>query len=167
MMFGKLFRSHQSEALTVLSPVKGIFSPLSEFPDEVFASGVMGAGVMIAPEDGTILAPIDGKIEALMPSAHALGITATNGVQILIHVGKDTVELNGKYLTALVKNGQQVTAGTPLLNCDFGQIQAAGYPSEVAVVAVQQTQIKLVATLPTTSQAGQPLFDISMEVYQE
>ena len=108
------------------SPVNGDLLSLDDVPDEVFASGAMGQGVAINPESTTILSPCDGEIVTLFPSKHALGLRCENGVEILIHVGLDTVTLNGSAFESHVIEGQKVTLGQPLLTFDIDAIEKAG-----------------------------------------
>ncbi len=109
--------------LDVYCPIKGAVKPLSELTDDAFASGAMGQGVAIIPSEGKVYAPFDGIIEVLFPTKHAIGIKSTNGVELLIHVGMDTVELNGQYFQAHVKQGDQVQKGQLLLSFDQKEIE--------------------------------------------
>ncbi|WP_160677243.1 beta-glucoside-specific PTS transporter subunit IIABC [Clostridium sp. C8-1-8] len=111
----------------IFTPVEGEVRPLSELKDEAFASGVMGKGVAIYPKSGKIIAPTDGVITTLFPTKHAIGITTDNGAEILIHVGMDTVELNGKHFTAKIKQGDRVKKGDLLIEFDIKSIENQGY----------------------------------------
>ncbi|PHL19905.1 PTS sugar transporter subunit IIA, partial [Enterococcus faecium] len=112
---------------TLNSPLTGKVLPLSEVPDQVFSSGVMGKGIAIDPEVGELVAPADGEITTIFPTGHAVGITTTDGAEILIHIGMDTVELNGNGYEILVKQGDLVKAGDLLIRFDIEAIKAAGY----------------------------------------
>lgn len=119
----------------VACPVEGKVIPLTEIDDVSFAYGMLGPGVGILPEKERVLAPFDGEVSALFETKHALGLTSDEGgVEVLIHVGINTVELKGAYLTALVKAGEKVKAGQPLLEFDKEKIEAAGYNTTVAVL---------------------------------
>ncbi len=119
----------------VACPVEGDVIPLTEIPDVTFAYGMLGPGVGIRPEKEIVLAPFDGEVSALFETRHAVGLTSDEGgVEVLIHVGINTVELNGAFLTALVKAGEKVKAGQPLLKFDRAKIEAAGYNTTVAVL---------------------------------
>lgn len=119
----------------VACPVDGTVIPLTEIKDITFACGMLGPGVGILPEKETILAPFDGEVSALFETKHALGLTSDEGgVEVLIHVGINTVELKGAYMTALVKAGEKVKAGQPLLEFDKEKIEAAGYNTTIAVL---------------------------------
>ena len=106
--------------------MNGKVVPLSEVPDEVFATGVLGEGVAILPSDGKVYAPCDAAVSQMMDSRHAIGLVADNGVEILIHVGLETVALEGKPFTYHVKADQEVKKGDLLLTADLDAITAAG-----------------------------------------
>ena len=103
-------------------PLNGESLPLSEVPDPVFGSGAMGPGFAIQPTDGEVRAPLSGVVETVFPTRHAIGLKTDSGLEILIHVGIDTVNLNGQGFSALVKQGERVTAGQPLLRADLDAI---------------------------------------------
>lgn len=117
----------KGEKIVVASPLKGKTIKLSEVKDEAFSSGALGDGVAIMPEEGVLYAPMDGTISALFPTGHAIGMTAENGVQLLMHVGMDTVQLEGKGFKPLVSAGDIVKKGQKLLEFDIALIQDAGY----------------------------------------
>lgn len=122
-------------AYPVACPVTGEVIPLSQIPDSTFASGMMGPGVGILPEDELIRAPFDGEVSALFDTRHAIGLTSDDGgVEVLIHIGIDTVELRGAYITAMIAPGERVRAGQPLLKVDLEKIREAGYDTTVAVL---------------------------------
>ena len=130
------------------SPIIGHMIPLSEVKDEVFSSKVMGEGIAVIPSKGELYAPVDGKIEMIFNTNHALGMLTTNGAQLLFHVGLDTVQLGGKYFEPLVKVGDEVKAGDLLLKFDLGKIIEEGYdPVTVAVVTNKDEYAVKVANL--------------------
>ncbi|MED3688255.1 N-acetylglucosamine-specific PTS transporter subunit IIBC [Peribacillus butanolivorans] len=104
-------------------PLEGNVLPLDQVPDQVFAMKMMGDGFAIEPVNGTLVSPIDGEVFSIFPTKHALGLKMNNGLEILIHVGLDTVKLNGEGFTSLVQEGQKITKGTPLLEVDLDFIQ--------------------------------------------
>lgn len=118
----------------IACPVKGTILPLSEAKDEAFASEALGKGVVIEPEDGIVVAPFDGTIVTLFPSKHAIGIVSEEGAEVLIHIGINTVELNGKYFDANVKQGDVVKAGQTLVTFDKAAIEKEGYCSQVMII---------------------------------
>ena len=129
----KVIKANAEEKI-IFSPLKGKIIPLKEVPDEAFASEAMGKGLAIIPEEGKILSPVDGVISALFPTLHAIGITSDNGVEILIHVGIDTVNLNGKYYEAKVKANDRVQVGTQLLTFDKDAIEKEGYETVTPII---------------------------------
>jgi len=118
----------------VVSPLKGEVKALSEVKDEAFSTGVLGKGVAIEPAEGKIVSPVDGTLTTLFPTLHALGITSDSGAEILIHVGMDTVKLEGKHFTAKAKQGDRVVKGQVLVEFDVKAIKAEGYSLTTPVV---------------------------------
>ena len=126
---------------SVLQPVKGVVIPREEIPDETFASGVLGDGVGIQPSDEVVVAPFDGTITSVAESKHAVGIES-NGMEMLIHVGVDTVNMKGDGFTCLVKDGEAVKAGQPLIRFSKSKIKAAGYSDTVAVLLTNSDDLE-------------------------
>lgn len=124
----------QAENNTLYAPVKGNVISRDAIPDETFASGMLGDGVGIEPEVGVVVAPCDGEIASLTDTRHAVGMTGAGGLEILIHVGVDTVNMKGDGFELFVKMGDQVKAGQKLLTFDIGKIKAAGYRTTTAVL---------------------------------
>lgn len=117
-----------SDSITnICAPVKGQLVPLSSVNDPTFAEEILGKGAAVIPEDGTLVSPVKGKVQTVFATKHALGLVSDSGVEILIHVGLDTVNLNGKYYEALVQDGDSVEVGTPILKVDFAGIKSEGY----------------------------------------
>lgn len=115
-------------------PVPGKMIPLSEVPDETFASGVLGDGIGVEPSEGKVYAPFDGTVVNIFDTKHAIGMESTDGVEILIHIGIDTVSLAGAPFTIHVENGQQVKKGELIAEFDMEQIQAAGLSTVTPVI---------------------------------
>lgn len=118
----------------VCAPVSGEVIAMSEIPDETFATGVLGEGVGIKPSEGRVAAPFSGTISSVADSRHAVGVTSPEGLEVLIHVGVDTVDMGGRGFTARVKEGDTVAAGQELIAFDRKAIQAAGHPDIVVVL---------------------------------
>lgn len=118
----------------LVSPLNGDVKPLSEIKDEVFSSGAMGQGVAIESSEGVLHAPADGKIALVFPTGHVVGINTTDGAEVLMHIGMDTVNLQGKGFKTLVQKGQEVKAGDPLVEFNIKEIKAAGYEVATPVV---------------------------------
>lgn len=117
-----------------VSPVKGKVLPLTESKDEGFSSEGLGKGIVIIPSEGRVTAPYDAKVEALFPTNHAVCLSAANGIELMIHVGIDTVNLQGKCFKACVQQGDLVKAGDTLLEFDTAGIKAAGYSEQTMVI---------------------------------
>jgi PTS system sucrose-specific IIC component len=117
----------------VLQPVKGKVIPLEDIPDETFASGILGQGVGIEPSEGIVMAPFDGVVTSVFDTKHAITLES-NGMEMLIHVGINTVNMKGEGFTAFVKDGDTVKAGQKLLGFDRNAIKKAGYSDTVAVL---------------------------------
>ncbi|MDK4468472.1 beta-glucoside-specific PTS transporter subunit IIABC [Enterococcus hirae] len=121
------------------SPLSGKVLPLSDVPDKVFSSGAMGKGLAIDPEKGELIAPADGEITTIFPTGHAVGLTTKDGIEILMHIGMDTVELDGQGFETFVKQGDQVKAGDLLVRFDIEAIKAAGY-SVITPIVITNTE---------------------------
>lgn len=120
---------------TVLgAPLKGEVRDLNEVEDEAFSSGVLGKGGAILPSDGKVVSPVDGTIVTFFPTSHAIGIQSDSGVEILIHVGMDTVKLNGKYFNPKAKEGDHIKKGQLLLEFDIDNIKKEGYSTLTPII---------------------------------
>lgn len=147
------------EKSDLISPLTGQAKELSQATDPVFASGVMGQGVLIDPSEGLLVAPVDGEVSVLFPTNHAVGITAANGLELLMHIGMDTVSLEGKGFTAHVKQGDKVKAGDKLISFDIDVIKAAGLVAETPVIVTNQTDFntEILGELPRSVERGQAI----------
>ena len=121
------------------SPLSGKVLPLSDVPGKVFSSGAMGKGLAIDPEKGELIAPADGEITTIFPTGHAVGLTTKDGIEILMHIGMDTVELEGQGFETFVKQGDQVKAGDLLVRFNIEAIKAAGY-SVITPIVITNTE---------------------------
>lgn len=135
-----------SAVKTVMSPLSGEAIPLSEVKDEVFSSEAMGKGCAVIPTEGKVYAPFDGTIVGLLDSHHAIGLESKNGIEILIHVGMDTVKLNGKHFTCHVEENQQVRKGQLLLEFDIEAIKKEGYEVITPIVITNSDEFTDVKT---------------------
>ena len=126
---------------TVLQPVEGKVIPRESIPDDTFASGVLGDGVGVEPTGSVVVAPFDGTISSVAESQHAVGVEC-NGMEMLIHVGVDTVNMNGDGFRCLVKEGDAVKAGQKLIEFDRAKIKAAGYSDTVAVLLTNSDDLE-------------------------
>ena len=123
-----------TRSIVVTAPFSGTLVPLSEVPDETFASGVLGEGIAIEPSDGLFCSPVDGTVETIAETKHAIGFAADNGPEILVHVGLETVSLNGEGFEILVKEGDRVKAGQPVAKADLALIRERGLKTITSIV---------------------------------
>nr|WP_314459799.1 beta-glucoside-specific PTS transporter subunit IIABC [uncultured Clostridium sp.] len=145
----------------ILSPLSGSIKPLSQAKDSAFANGTLGKGVVIIPENGELTSPVDGTVTALFPTLHAIGITSESGIEILIHIGLDTVQLEGKGFKAFVQTDDKVKKGQTLLTFDKKSIEEAGYSLETPVLITNPGDIlDIIETTKTTVKAKEELMTI-------
>ena len=130
----------KQDGKAVYSPLEGKLIPMTEVPDETFASKALGDGVAVIPEKGCVYAPFDGEVEMVYDTGHAIGLVREDGMEVLIHVGINTVELGGKYYTAKVSNGQKIKKGDLLLEFDMDEIAKAGYSMVTPVIVTNSDE---------------------------
>ena len=148
--------------LTVTAPIKGRSVPLSEVADPTFSQGLLGPGMAIVPDSGPVVSPVDGEVLVAFPTGHAYGLRSASGVELLIHVGMDTVKLDGKGFTPHVKAGDKVRRGTPLVDVDWAAIKAAGYETVTPVVVSNATKFGGVSeTSPTEVNLGDAFYSVA------
>ena len=140
--------SIQCQPGAVYAPVSGTAIPSEEIPDETFATGVLGQGVGINPAGGIVAAPFDGEISSVTDTRHAVGITSPDGMELLIHVGVDTVAMQGDGFECFVQEGQQVKAGDKLIAFDRDKIAAAGHPDIVVVLVTNSDDYESLTIQP-------------------
>ncbi|GAB2451685.1 PTS system beta-glucosides-specific IIC component [Conyzicola lurida] len=150
-------------AVQLVSPLAGSVIPLSEVDDAVFSAGILGEGVAIRPTDGKVLAPIAGVVTALLDSKHAVGIRGDDGVEVLVHVGLDTVQLEGKPFTAHVAVDDRVVAGQLLIEADLAAITAAGYDTTTPVLVTNSADFSVAVLATGTVKAGDSLVSITQK----
>lgn len=127
---------------TLQSPLTGEIVALADVPDEVFASGVLGKGIAVNPSEGKIFAPADAEVTTLFPTGHAIGLKTSNGAELLIHIGMDTVKMNGDGFKTHVAQGDTVKQGQLLIEFDIKKIKAAGYPIITPVIVTNSADYK-------------------------
>ena len=135
MLFGK-------KELAFLSPVSGNVVPLEKIPDEAFSSGMLGVGFGISPASGAILSPVSGRIESVAEAKHAYTLLTEEGLDVLVHIGVDTVSLGGVGFSPLVKAGDRVCAGDPICRADIEWIRKKGLPDVVVVLITNPERIE-------------------------
>ena len=148
-----------AESAEVVSPLAGQVKPLSQATDPVFSSGVMGQGVVIEPSQGELVSPVNGTVTVLFPTKHAVGIVSEEGVEMLMHIGMDTVSLDGKGFEAHVEQGDKVVVGQQLISFDMDVIKKAGLVTETPVIITNQDdfQADVEGDLPRDIKRGDAL----------
>ena len=148
-----------AESAEVVSPLAGQVKPLSQATDPVFSSGVMGQGVVIEPSQGELVSPVNGTVTVLFPTKHAVGIVSEEGVEMLMHIGMDTVSLDGKGFEAHVEQGDKVVVGQQLISFDMDVIKKAGLVTETPVIITNQDdfQADVEGNLPRDIKRGEVL----------
>lgn len=138
----KVIEAVKANEETIVAPIEGTIKPVEESSDAAFASGALGKGVVIIPSDGKVYAPVSGTVTVLFPSLHAIGITSDSGVELLIHIGINTVQLDGKGYTAHIKQGDHVECGQLLVEFDMDYITSEGYSLETPVLVTNYNDLK-------------------------
>lgn len=162
-MLRSLFsRKKKQQEVTILAPLTGVVVPLSEVPDPVFAQQVVGDGVAIDPTEGVLVSPVDGKVTHLFPTHHAIALTSDSGLEILMHIGIDTVKLKGKGFTPFVVVGDQVKAGDKLIEFQLETIRQAGCATVTPVVITNGDVVaeKQVVAPPNVHAGQEPLMNV-------
>lgn len=145
----------------LVSPLDGELLPLSEVKDEVFSSGAMGEGVAIEPSQGVLHAPDDGRVVMTFPTGHAIGMKTKDGAEILMHIGMDTVNLQGKGFETLVDKGDEVKAGDELVKFDIDEIHSAGYIVTTSIVVTNSKDYEKVSVVCQGEvKVGQEILDL-------
>lgn len=135
-------RQHLVNQIEIVAPMTGKAVPLEQVPDEAFAQKFMGDGVAIEPADGVLVSPFDGKVAHLIDTHHAVIVEHESGLQMLLHIGINTVALKGQGFHAKAAAGDAVKAGQPLIECDLEAVKAAGYPVITPVVMANQETVE-------------------------
>ncbi|EGJ36920.1 PTS family sucrose porter, EIIBC component [Streptococcus sanguinis SK49] len=148
-----------SAPVTITSPLAGEVKELSQATDPVFAQGLMGRGVVIVPSQGELVSPVNGRVTVFFPTKHAIGILSDEGVEILMHIGMDTVNLEGKGFEGYVSQGDKVKVGDKLISFDIDMIKKAGYVTETPVIITNSDkyQVEELEQLPHAVERGSQL----------
>ncbi|MBO8164902.1 MAG: PTS glucose transporter subunit IIA [Brevibacillus sp.] len=156
-MLGKLFaHKKRQRQVALLAPLSGRVIPLESVSDPVFSQKMAGDGVAIIPVEGKLLSPINGTVVSLLKTGHAVGLATEDGLEILLHIGLDTVKLEGKGFSPEVRIGEKVTAGDVLIRFDLDVIKEAGFSPVTPVVITNEQQMVSDKTFHTnlTAEAG-------------
>lgn len=150
-----------SAPVTITSPLAGEVKELSQATDPVFAQGLMGRGVVIIPSQGELVSPVNGRVTVFFPTKHAIGILSDEGVEILMHIGMDTVNLEGKGFEGYVSQGDKVKVGDKLISFDIDMIKKAGYVTETPVIITNSDsyQVEELEQLPRAVERGSQLMN--------
>ncbi len=149
--------------LTISAPVSGRILTLAEVDDPTFSEHILGDGFAIVPEDGVIKAPADAVIESVAQTSHAVSMRTDGGVELLIHVGIDTVELDGKYFRVPVSVGDHVKTGDVLIEADLDSVKQAGYDTVTPVIVTNMDEVASVSAAADTAEAGKPFLILGMK----
>ena len=151
-----------SAPVTITSPLAGEVKELSQATDPVFAQGLMGRGVVIVPSQGELVSPVNGRVTVFFPTKHAIGILSDEGVEILMHIGMDTVNLEGKGFEGYVSQGDKVKVGDKLISFDIDMIKKAGYVTETPVIITNSDsyQVEELEQLPRAVERGSQLMNV-------
>lgn len=127
--------------MKVYCPVKGKRKLLEKVNDEAFAQKMMGDGIAVIPSSGEVFSPVDGEVTMLFPTNHAIGLKSDDGIEVLVHIGIDTVELNGEGFSSYVKQGDKVEVGSPLLSFDLNKVSAQ-YETDIMIIITNTSAYK-------------------------
>ena len=157
----ELQAADSSAPVTITSPLAGEVKELSQATDPVFAQGLMGRGVVIVPSQGELVSPVNGRVTVFFPTKHAIGILSDEGVEILMHIGMDTVNLEGKGFEGYVSQGDKVKVGDKLISFDIDMIKKAGYVTETPVIITNSDsyQVEELEQLPRAVERGSQLMN--------
>ncbi len=138
------FLKRKNNKTEIFSPAKGELKPLSDVEDEVFSKGLVGKGFAIMPQDSMVYSPVEGEVAMVFPTKHAVGIKTKEGLEFILHIGVDTVNLKGEGFEVLVKEQDVVKPGTPIMKVDYEYIKSKGLPQDVICVVSNAETFELV-----------------------
>ncbi|GGB80782.1 MULTISPECIES: PTS sugar transporter subunit IIA [Staphylococcus] len=166
-MFKKLFGKGKevNKEIAIYTPITGEYVKIEDIPDPVFAQKMMGEGFGVNPTEGEVVSPINGKVDNIFPTKHAIGLQADNGLELLVHVGLDTVQLDGEGFEVLVESGDTVNIGDPLLRFDLNYIKenAKSVISPIIITNSDNTSAIAVAEdLNSVSKGETKIVDVTM-----
>lgn len=142
-----LFKKNKDNCLMIKAPVKGQIIDIVDVPDAVFSQKIVGDGIAICPEDGRVISPIEGEVVSIMPTGHAIGLKAKNGVEILIHIGIDTVEMRGEGFQKHIAQGDKIKAGQLLITFNLEMVNKKAKSAITPVIITNMEEIKSIEKL--------------------
>lgn len=149
------------EKVEIACPINGEVIALEQVEDETFASGIIGKGVAIIPTDGKVVSPINGTVQTIFKTKHAIGLLSDEGVEVLIHIGMDTVQLNGEHFIAHIKDGDRVKVGDPLVDVDLEAVKAKGYETVTPVIVTNSDKyLDIVGKCDEKAKVGETVITI-------
>jgi len=149
-----LWNKKQNQRHEIFATQTGKITPLEDIPDPIFARKSVGDGVVILPKTGTVVSPVTGKVVAVAPTFHAYCLETADGLEILVHIGINTVELKGRGFVPQVKTGDEVCVGTPLCEVDLELIKHAGYHTHTPILITNTADIREISPQTGTAEAG-------------
>ena len=158
-----MFGLFKAKKLTIISPADGDVVDLSDVPDEVFSEKMAGDGIAIFPRSNTFVAPVSGTITKIFSTNHAFSIQTKAGLEVLVHIGLDTVALNGEGFKRLAKEGDSVNAGKPIISADLDFIKAQGKEVVTPIVVNYEKEISIVCDKIQAIREGDNLLEISFK----
>ncbi|HLR18310.1 MAG TPA: PTS glucose transporter subunit IIA [Staphylococcus sp.] len=165
-MFKKLFGKGKevNKDSVIYTPITGEYVKIEDIPDPVFAQKMMGEGFGVNPTEGEVVSPIEGKVDNVFPTKHAIGLKAENGLELLVHIGLDTVQLDGNGFEVLVESGDTVNVGDPLLRFDLDYIKenAKSVISPIIITNSDNTSSLSVVDVNTLTKGETKVVDVTM-----
>ncbi len=158
-----MFRLFKPKKQILFSPVDGNIVKLEDVPDEVFSAKLAGDGMAIMPHSNTFVAPISGVVSKIFSTNHAFSIRTKNGLEVMVHIGLDTVELNGEGFKALAKEGDKVSVGKPIISADLAFIESKGKPIVTPIVVNHKKDIVISSDKIRTIREGEELMSIAFK----
>ncbi|UEX89182.1 PTS sugar transporter subunit IIA [Staphylococcus ratti] len=166
-MFKKLFSkgNEASKNIEVFSPITGEYVEIENIPDPVFAQKMMGEGFGVKPTEGVVVSPISGVVDNVFPTKHAIGLKADNGLEVLVHIGLDTVQLNGEGFKTFVESGDHVKVGDKLVEFDIDYIDqnAKSSISPIIITNTDQTETLSISDSTHVSKGETKVIDVTVK----
>ncbi|MGY4690205.1 PTS sugar transporter subunit IIA [Salibacterium sp. K-3] len=150
-MLKNLLRRNDSKTVAITAPVTGTYIDLKDVPDPTFSEKMMGDGFAVEPEEGRLVSPVKGRIVQVFPTMHAIGIKSEEGLDILIHIGLETVAMQGEGFDVYVKEGDKVKSGEPLIDFSIDRVREQAKSAVTPLVLTEQSQISAMERMEVTN----------------